>query len=393
MGKPVLMHADNNQILVICDDGSVFVKTSVGWTQQSSIPGTESDQRRFKLCRYVTKSNIEFEDVTILGVTQRFCWIPSGEFMMGSPEGEDDRGAIDRCDDETQHEVEISEGFWMADTVCTQELWRAIMGNNPSRFKGEDLPVENVSWDDCKVFIDKVNREMPGFGFRLPSEAEWEYACRAGTTSPFYFGENINTEQVNFNGNYPYSGGEKGIFREETVPVKSLPPNGWGIYGMHGNVLEWCEDWYGEYPTGRVVDPQGPEEGGHRVLRGGSWGYIARDVRAAFRDWLTPDLRNYYLGFRLARGPVEQVKDKKDLKSCSDGGRNRRGTTKMIQEIVQFVFIDEMGDIVEIADYENPYRKDGSFLKHIQDKINNWIMEDIDENIGSRNVHILRVKF
>jgi formylglycine-generating enzyme required for sulfatase activity len=330
---------------------------------------------------------VKYEEVTILGVTQRFCWIPSGKFMMGSPEEEPER-----CSYEQQHEVEISQGFWLADTVCTQELWQAVMGENPSRFNGEDRPVDSVSWEDCQDFINKINNIEPGLKFRLPREAEWEYSCRAGTTSPFYFGENITTEQANFNGNYPYSGGERGEYRKETVAVKFFPSNGWGIYGMHGNVLEWCEDWYGEYATGRVVDPRGPESGDYRVLRGGSWFGGGWWCRSACRLRGLPGYRGRNIGFRLVRGPVEE---KEVTRRCSDEGeaeRRLRGTTKRILGVVQFVFIDETGNTVDIAEYGNPYRKDGSFLKHIQDMINAWIDEDIDSNGGSRKVHILRVK-
>jgi formylglycine-generating enzyme required for sulfatase activity len=253
------------------------------------------------------KSSTKFKDITILGVRQRFCWIPPGEFMMGSPKDEPERGSLEddpeRCSDEKQHEVVISQGFWIADTVCTQELWEAVMRENPSFFKGEDLPVESVSWDDCQDFINKINLIDPGF--RLPSEAEWEYACRAGTNTPFWFGENITTEQANFNGNYPYSGGERGEFRKETVSVKSLPPNGWGIYGMHGNVWEWCEDRYGEYPEDKVVDPRGPEEGYGRVLRGGSWVGVGGYGRSASRSWNLPGDRCGFFSFRLARGLIK----------------------------------------------------------------------------------------
>jgi formylglycine-generating enzyme required for sulfatase activity len=240
------------------------------------------------------EKSIKFKDISILGVRQRFCLIPPGKFLMGSPEGE-----VGRYLDEKQHEVEISKGFWMSDTVCTQALWDSVMGGNPSFFKGGERPVENVSWEDCQDFINKINNIKPWF--RLPSEAEWEYACRAGTNTPFWFGENINTEQANFDGNYIYSGGKKGIFREETVPVKFFPPNGWGIYGMHGNVWEWCEDRYGEYPTDRVVDPRGPEKGDYRVVRGGSWGCCAIYVRSAFRNFGTSDFCSDYLGFRLVK--------------------------------------------------------------------------------------------
>ena len=158
-------------------------------------------------------------------------WIDPGTFMMGSPPDE-----AERSSDETLHNVTITTGFWLGETVCTQELWQEVMGKNPSRFKGDCLPVETVSWDDCHIFLDRINAREPGLELRLPTEAEWEWACRAGTTTPFSFGENITPEQVNHDGNYPYNKGKKGRYREETVPVKSLPCNAWGLYEMHGNV-------------------------------------------------------------------------------------------------------------------------------------------------------------
>jgi hypothetical protein len=239
-----------------------------------------------------------YEDIELSeGVVQRFRFVPSGSFMMGSPDGEPGRD-----DDETLHEVELSQGSWMADTACTQSLWEAVMGENPSRFKGADRPVENVSWEDCQGFVRKLNKSTPGLDFRLPTEAQWEYACRAGTETPFSFGENMTPEQVNYDGNYPYAGGEKGEYREETVAVRSLPPNAWGLYEMHGNVYEWCADWFGEYPEGRVIDPAGPPEGGGRVLRGGSWINDGGYCRSAYRLWNHPGDRHDIIGFRLSRG-------------------------------------------------------------------------------------------
>ena len=233
----------------------------------------------------------------VSAVRQAFRWIPPGRFLMGSPPEE-----AGRFDTEAQHEVILSAGFWLADTACTQVLWEAVMGNNPSSFKAAERPVEQVSWQAAMAFIDRLNTQVNGLGLRLPTETEWEYACRAGNPAPFWFGENINTEQVNYNGNYPYPGGTKGEYRVETVKVKALPCNGWGLYQMHGNVWEWCSDWYGNYPAGPVTDPAGSDTGVRRVLRGGSWYSGGRDARSAQRSGIMPDYRYYYVGFRLARG-------------------------------------------------------------------------------------------
>jgi sulfatase modifying factor 1 len=162
--------------------------------------------------------------------------------------------------------------------------------------------VESVSWDDCRDFINKLNGLKSGLHLRLPTEAEWEYACRAGTQTPFWFGENITPDQVNYDGNHPYAGGTKGKYREETVAVKSLPCNGWGLYQMHGNVWEWCADRYGKYPTGSVMNPGGPTDGAYRVGRGGGWISSGRSVRSADRGGVEPASRFRSTGFRLAQG-------------------------------------------------------------------------------------------
>ena len=181
------------------------------------------------------------------------------------------------------------------------------MGNNPSYFKGNDLPVEEVSWNDAKEFIRKLNRKEGTDKYRLPTEAEWEYACRAGTTTPFSTGDCISTDQANYNGNYPGSGCSKGVYREKTVAVGSFAPNAWGIYDMHGNVWEWCDDWYGDYPASHATDPKGPSSGSVRVLRGGSWFIYASNIRSAYRYGDNPDFRSYPgrwisdIGFRIAR--------------------------------------------------------------------------------------------
>jgi formylglycine-generating enzyme required for sulfatase activity len=238
----------------------------------------------------------------VQGVRQLLRWIPPGQFWMGSPETEAERGS-----DEIRHHVTLTQGFWLADTACTQALWEAVVGENPSRFKDDPSnPVEWVSWKDVKEkFLPALNRQVPGLEAVLPSDAQWEYACRAGTQTPFGFGEKITPEQVNYDGNYPYAGGEKGEYRRKTVPVKSLPANGWGLYEMHGNVREWCEDVLGDYPSEAVVDPVGPQdgvEGRWRVLRGGGWHNDGGFCRSAYRYAYEPDGRNGDFGFRLARG-------------------------------------------------------------------------------------------
>ena len=207
----------------------------------------------------------------------------------------------DRYDDETHHEVTLTRGFWLADTACTQALWQAVMEDNPSEFKGDDRPVENVSWEGCRAFLERLNGLLPGLDFGLPSEAQWEYACRAGTLTPFSFGPTISTAQANYDGNYPYADAEKGEYRKTTVPVKTLPCNDWGLYQMHGNIVEWCRDWYGDYDLEDLVDPGGLDTGEYRVLRGGSWNNYARDLRSAYRIRFRPSYRYDDIGFRLAQ--------------------------------------------------------------------------------------------
>ncbi|PPC89428.1 MAG: sulfatase-modifying factor protein [Methylobacter sp.] len=244
-----------------------------------------------------------YADLAIKKVNQRFRWIEPGTFLMGSPESEPEHDK-----DEIQHGVTLTQGYWLADTACSQALWQAVMGKNPAVFQEDPSnPVEHVSWNDTQAFIGELNKLFPGLQACLPTEAQWEYACRAGTTTPFSFGDNITPEKVNYNGEYPYADGEKGLNREKTVPVKSLPPNAWGFYEMHGNVWEWCRDWYGEYPTEAVLDPMGPSEGVSRVLRGGSWFSLGRHARSARRIHLEPDLRSGIIGFRLALGQPEQA--------------------------------------------------------------------------------------
>lgn len=233
-------------------------------------------------------------------VRQALRWVPPGTFWMGAPE-EESRGY--RWGDETRHRVTLTRGLWLAETTCTQALWEAVMDGNPSQFKGAERPVEQVSWADCQGFLEHINALVPGLGMRLPTEAEWEHGCRAGTETPFWFGDSITTEQVNYDGNHPFGDGLKGEYREQTVEVQALPCNAWGLYQMHGNVWEWCRDWYADYPAGEQTDPTGPATGGRRVCRGGCWILRAGYCRSAQRFPRQPGYRIVLLGFRLARGP------------------------------------------------------------------------------------------
>jgi formylglycine-generating enzyme required for sulfatase activity len=226
------------------------------------------------------------------GVKLELVSIPAGEFMIGSPE---DEGARDG-DEGPQHRVRFSKPFYMGKYEVTQAQWKAVMGENPSQFKGDDrLPVERVSWNDSVEFCRKVSRKT-GKQVRLPSEAEWEYACRAGSTTAYSFGGSRKDL-----GQYTWYGDNSD---EKTHPVGQKKPNRCGLYDMHGNVWEWCADWYGEgyYATSPAANPKGPATGEYRVLRGGAWNYYARYCRSANRIGDRPNVRDYNNGFRVAAG-------------------------------------------------------------------------------------------
>ncbi|GHT60790.1 hypothetical protein FACS1894109_18810 [Spirochaetia bacterium] len=241
--------------------------------------------------------------------------INGGTFMMGSPLSE-----ASRYNAETQHQVTVS-GFYMGKYEVTQREYEEMMGTNPSHFKGQNLPVEMVSWNDAVEYCNKwsqkegltlaysisgsgdnrtVTWNRNANGYRLPTEAEWEYACRAGTTTPFNTGNYITTSQANYDGNYPYYNA-KGEYRGKTTAVGSFAPNRWSLYDMHGNVREWCWDWYGDYSSGTQTDPSGLVSGSNRVVRGGSWNFLAVGLRSAFRIYFTPSYRGDFIGFRLVR--------------------------------------------------------------------------------------------
>ena len=225
------------------------------------------------------------------GVKLTMCWIPAGEFVMGSS----------KDSDETPHPVKLTQGFWLSQTEVTQAQWRALMGNDPSHFKGDDLPVESVSWNDIcgneartGGFLCKLNQLQPEGGrFDLPTEAQWEYAARAGNT-----------------GDDDGELGAKAWYSEnsdsKTHPVGQKQSNAWGLNDMHGNVWEWCVDWNEDYPTSAATDPSGPASGSYRVLRCGSWGDGAYYCRVAVRNYNDPSNTNGAIGFRVARSSVPQ---------------------------------------------------------------------------------------
>jgi formylglycine-generating enzyme required for sulfatase activity len=230
-------------------------------------------------------------------VTQRMRWCPAGAFMMGSPD--DDKFADD--DEKPQHRVAFAQGFRMFETACSEALWSAVTGAPPRGERGPRFPVTDVSLHDARAFAYKLNAARPGLGLALPSEAQWEYACRAGTDTPYSFGRQIDKSQVRF--------GES--FAAGPAEVGSLPANPWGFFEMHGNVYEWCQDTYqGSYVNAPSdgAPPRQPARSPDRVIRGGSWGLSARLVRAAFRSHVGPSGWSDSIGFRL--GAVRTADDK-----------------------------------------------------------------------------------
>jgi formylglycine-generating enzyme required for sulfatase activity len=260
------------------------------------------------------------------GVEMTFSFIPPGSFFLGSPEKEEERH-----DNERQHRVTLTRGFFLGVTPVTRgqfaQFVRAVgyqteaeraggaWGWTGSRFEQDpkynwkspgfpqedDHPVVCVSWNAAVAFCEWLSRQDGGrVRFELPTEAEWEYACRAGTQTPFWWGSSISTDQANYDGNHTYGrGGKKGVYRKTTTPVDSFPANAWKLRDMHGNVWEWCQDWFGDYPEEDFADPKGPDRGSARVLRGGSWYFVPRHCRAADRNGGDPGYRCALIGCRL----------------------------------------------------------------------------------------------
>ena len=233
-----------------------------------------------------TKASYSNGTLTVNGIKYNMVWVDGGTFRMGATS---EQGS-EISDEKPVHSVTLS-GYYIGKTEVTQALWKAVMGINPSRFKGDYLPVENVSWDDCQEFIRKLN-SMTGQNFRLPTEAEWEFACRGGNNSRGY-----KYSGSNYIDNVAWYDGNSG---KKTHPVATKSPNELGIYDMSGNVWEWCADWYGDYSSGRQTNPKGPYGGSGRVNRGGSWYNFARNCRSSIRIDDYPTYRDDLLGLRLA---------------------------------------------------------------------------------------------
>jgi formylglycine-generating enzyme required for sulfatase activity len=241
-------------------------------------------------------------------------FIRPGTFTMGSPNNEAERTA-----DETQHTVTITHGFWIAKYLVTQADYLSLMATNPSYFNAVlTRPVEQVSWYDasnyCALLTAKElasGRIPTNFAYRLPTEAEWEYACRAGTTTAFYLGPSLTSGMANFDGFREYDASvgttynPNGFQLHRTIAVGSYTPNPWGLYDMAGNVWEWCQDWYGPYDNGNVTDPQGPSTGTHRVFRGGDWSNYGVSCRSAARGYGTPTKSFNFVGFRVVLALVQ----------------------------------------------------------------------------------------
>lgn len=303
---------------------------------------------------------------TLNNLPENFVLISGGSFRMGSPEDE-----AWRSEDETQHTVTVSD-FYMSIYELTQAEYQEIMGENPSNFQGDDLPVENVSWMDAVRYCNARSEKeglMPAYtidgqtitwnrsadGYRLPTEAEWEYACRAGTSTPFNTENSISAQESNYYGHYPYeiednyfSQGnlttKPGEYRQTTVAVDSFSPNAWGLYNMHGNVSEWVWDYYGGYDTDSIINPSGAETGTLRVYRGGGWNDFAKNMRSAYRATLSEDKGSFNIGIRLVRGIIndsENVTSTGTQNTKSNGekilivffswGGNTRGIAREIQ--------------------------------------------------------------
>lgn len=320
-------------------------------------------------------------------VDDGFVWIEGGSFLMGSPETENWR-----IEDETQHEVTVS-GFFMSPYEVTQEEYERLMGENPSNFKGENLPVENVSWLDAVRFCNAKSAEaglIPAYtvegdtvtwnraadGYRLPTEAEWEYACRAGTATPFNTVHAASPEEANYYGHYPYEIEQNyfhdevletrpGRYRQTTVEVNSFFPNPWGLYSMHGNVNEWCWDLYGAYDLINTVDPTGAKEGSRRVYRGGGWNDFGKNLRSAYRAAGELDMVSFNLGIRLVRSAENSlngtVSTSGETEKTRAGGKmliayfSWSGNTREIALEIQRQTGADIFEIIPIPAYSDDY--------------------------------------
>jgi sulfatase modifying factor 1 len=232
------------------------------------------------------------ENFTVHDLNLDMIWVKPGTFTMGSPVSEAKQNILNR-----QHQVTLTKGFYLGKYEVTQAQWKQVMGDNPSHFKGADRPVEKVTWNRAVDFCNKltemekkVGRVPQGMFYQLPTESQWEYACRSGTTTKYSWGDDIDPKLTNYK--------DSGL--KKTGVVGSYRPNAWGFYDMHGNVGEWTADWFGIYPSGSVTNPFGPQTGSTRALRGGSWGHDGTILRSAKRHSGDPNVRFFRIGFRVS---------------------------------------------------------------------------------------------
>jgi len=359
---PVRVSSDVEQIVLRTTTrpkwASAMGRDKYGLWAEFTIEGNAAKQRteRAERAERTAKKKSTRPKVPLGPVRQRLRWIPPGRFLMGSPPDEEGRYSYEG----PQHEVTIAEGFWMFDTPCTQALWEALMGENPSEFQSPDRPVENVSWADCRKFVEKINEkfdlEKVDISLSLPSEAQWEYACRAGTTTATYAGP-LKIEGAN---NAPllheiaWYGGNSGIdfelsngydaseWREKqfefdkagTHPVARKKANPWGLYDMLGNVWEWCKDVWVEDYTEKYRAAVSDSASARRVFRGGSWDYDARGVRAAYRSLLGPSSRPINLGFRCAEFRAGREPGERAVRMRWPAGEQRMSTVRLAPRII-----------------------------------------------------------
>lgn len=329
----------------------------------------------------------ESEMITV-NVPENFVYIKGGTFLMGSPEDE-----AWRSDDERQHSVTVSD-FYMSRYELTQAEYSEVMGTSPSSFSGDDLPVESISWLDAVTYCnarsekegltpvytvdgENVTWDRAADGYRLPTEAEWEYACRAGTETPFNTENSISAEEANYYGHYPYMiednyfsqnalDTKPGEYRQTTVSVDSFEPNALGLYNMHGNVGEWVWDYYGEYSHGDSTDPSGPESGTLRVYRGGGWNDFAKNIRSAYRAALAQDKGSFNIGIRLVlnaaagKGIVSDTSAKQTDSTSGNGNVliayfSWSGNTEGIAEEIARQTGADLFEIAPVVPYSDDY--------------------------------------
>lgn len=351
-----------------------------------SACSTESQDNTSNVSSGSTDASTANSENTTTVAPENFVLIKGGTFQMGSPDTE-----AWRSDDETQHNVTVSD-FYMSVYELTQKEYREITGENPSSFSGDDLPVENISWMDairyCNTRSEKENLtpvytvdggtvtwDRTADGYRLPTEAEWEYACRAGTATPFNTENSISAEEANYYGHYPYEiednyfsqgnlSTKPGEYRQTTVAVNSFSPNKWGLYNMHGNVGEWVWDYYGDYSTKAQIDPTGAESGTLRVYRGGGWNDFAKNMRSAYRATMEQNKGSFNIGIRLVRNAVAgngSISSAGTEHTGENGGKvlivffSWGGNTKGIAEEIQSQTDADLFEIELVHPYSNDY--------------------------------------